>query len=457
MKRLMLGIVVLSSITACQYDVEEPVAYYYLSERTYSGGDTTIFEETSDAFATPADNLVGDNLERHMTGDAHFEQNFVTGPAEVNPGLGSIFNNSACINCHPRDGRSGFPDDIFSRSGFFLRTSISGTDAHGGPNPVPGFGVQLQNQAIFGYEPEVRFSVNYTYITETLADGTEVVLTRPEYTVYDSYIPYPAEAMFSPRLAPPVFGLGLLEAIPESQILAWADENDADGDGISGKPNYVWSPATEQMELGRFGWKANNATLLTQNAGAYNEDMGVTNYVMPVESSFGQTQHYSWTNEPEIANDVLDDVTFYTQTLAVPAMRNISDSHANNGAKIFDRLDCAKCHIPKTTSGTHEVSEISNQTFWAYTDMLLHDMGEGLADGRPDFLANGSEWKTRPLWGIGMTNLVNGHTNFLHDGRAKNITEAILWHGGEAENAKEQFKELSTSDREDLLKFLNSL
>lgn len=456
MKQLLLLGTSMLLFISCEHNEEDPVDISYLSDRVYAGGETTIFEENSEAFGSPASNLSSSNLLRHLDGDAHFEANFVTGPADINPGLGSIFNNSSCINCHPRDGRSGFPQDLTSRSGFFLRTSIAGTDAHGAPNPTPGFGFQLQNQAIFGYEPEVRFKVTYTEITETLADGTQVQLRKPTYSVYDAYIPFPAGAMLSPRLAPPVFGLGLLEAIPESQILAWADENDADGDGISGKPNYVWDPSVQKTVLGRFGWKANNS-LLAQNAGAYNQDMGVTNYVMPVESSFGQSQYYSYTDEPEITNDVLDDVTFYTRTLGVPAMRNTDDPNVINGAKIFDRLDCAKCHIPKATSGSFDVAEVANQTFYAYTDMLLHDMGDDLGDGRPDFLATGNEWKTRPLWGIGMTDLVNGHTHFLHDGRARNITEAILWHGGEGENAKEQFKELSTNDRNDLLKFLNSL
>lgn len=435
----------------------EPVDTTYLKSRIASGGATTTYTETSDAFATPAENLEGERLERHLTGDAEFEQNFVLGPAPINPGLGSIFNNSACIHCHPRDGRSAFPQNLTARSGFFLRTSLPGTDAHGNPKPVPGFGTQLQNQAVFGFKPEAHFAVSYTFHTEILADGTEVELRKPKFSVYDTYMSFPKAALLSPRLAPPVFGLGLLEAIPEAQLLAWADENDEDGDGISGRPNYVWDPVGQRTAIGRFGWKANTPSTLVQNAGAYNEDMGVTNYVMPLESAHGQSNHYSWTDKPEIANQILDDVTFYTQTLAVPAMRHTDNPQVNRGAKIFDKLDCAKCHIPKVKSGAHEVAEVSHQTFYPYTDLLLHDMGEGLADGRPDFLATGREWKTRPLWGIGLTDLINGHTDFLHDGRARNITEAILWHGGEAENAKNQFKNLSRKDREDLLKFLNAL
>ncbi|APD06372.1 hypothetical protein UJ101_00835 [Flavobacteriaceae bacterium UJ101] len=430
-----------------------------LSSRLNAGGETTVFSSSSVAFETPAPNLNATNLEIHLQGDAEFEAAFVTAPAEVNSGVGPIFNNTSCVACHPRDGRASFPNDINELSGFFLRSSIGGTDPHGGPNPVPGFGVQLQNQAIFGYEPEVQFGVTYEDVVETFADGTQVTLKKPIYSITSSYIAMPGNTMFSPRLAPPVFGLGLLEAIPESSILAQEDINDVDGDGISGKANYVWDPETQTTKLGRFGWKANTASILVQSAGAYVEDMGVTSPLFPNETGIDQSNGQDGlTDDPEITQEILDAVTLYCRTLGVPSPRGIESSSVQRGAAIFEEINCASCHTPQQKSGNFPgIPAISNQTFYPYTDMLLHDMGEGLADGRPDFEADGNEWKTRPLWGIGLTQLINGHTDFLHDGRAKNITEAILWHGGEAQQSQEDFKNLSTSDRQALLDFINSL
>lgn len=250
-----------------------------LQERLMAGGETTIFLTSSNAFSSPAANLSGSKLAFHLDGDFQFETVFVTAPAPVNNGVGPIFNNSSCVGCHPKDGRSAFPSDINSLSGFFLRTSLPGVGNYNAPIHVPGFGEQIQNQAIFGFEPEAKFNVVYTPIVETLADGTQVSLQKPTYSLTDTYIPFPAEAQLSPRLASPVFGLGLLEAIPEYYILNNEDINDADGDGISGKANYVFDNVSGQVQLGRFGWKANTATVMEQCAGAYVGDMGVTNPV----------------------------------------------------------------------------------------------------------------------------------------------------------------------------------
>lgn len=429
-----------------------------LQERLYAGGETTVFLASSNAFSSPAANLSGSRLDFHLDGDFQFETVFVTAPATVNSGVGPIFNNSSCIGCHPKDGRSAFPSDINALSGFFFRASMPGLGDNNAPIPVPGFGEQIQNQAIFGYQPEAKFQVSYSPLVEIFADGTKVTLQKPNYSLTDTYIPFPSEAVISPRLASPVFGLGLLEAIPEYYILQNEDVNDLDGDGISGKANYVYDHLSEETKLGRFGWKANTATVMEQCAGAYVHDMGVTNPLFPFETGFGQSNgDDGLEDDAEISQDLLDEITFYCQTLGVPAPRNINDDAVKRGAALFNELQCAKCHIPKMISGDFPVAAVANQTFFPYTDMLLHDMGEGLADNRPDFLANGREWRTKALWGIGLTQVVNGHTNFLHDGRAKNITEAILWHGGEAENAKNNFKNLSASQRNDLLKFMNSL
>ena len=429
-----------------------------LTERVLAGGATTIFSDNSNAFKNPSTNLVGLDFDIHAVGDAEFEQAFVTAPATVNGGLGNIFNNTSCVSCHARDGRSAFPSNISNLSGLLLRGSLPGFDSHGNDNPIPGFGTQIQNQAVFGTVPEARYAVNFVSTNETLADGTVVNLRKPVLSLVDTYIPMPAGAMFSPRIATPVFGLGLLEAISENNLLANQDINDSNNDGISGKANYVWDPVSQSTKIGRFGWKANAPTVLVQCAGAYVEDMGVTNYVFPNESGFNQNNGQDGLNDdPEIPKEVLDAVTLYCQTLAVPAARNVTNIDVRRGAKTFEEISCAKCHTPKQQSGFSAIASNSNQIFFPYSDLLLHDMGNDLADNRPDFLANGKEWKTRPLWGIGLTQIVNGHTNFLHDGRARNVTEAILWHGGEAQNSKDKFKALSSQKRNELLAFINSL
>ncbi len=457
--KIVLSIVLLAFFSfSCSDEDSEYQNIPSLEDRLYAGGETTIFLTSSNSFSTPAPNLSAAELQMHLDGDFDFESIFVTAPATVNQGLGPIFNNSSCISCHPRDGRAAFPENLITRSGFFLRVSLPGENSKGGPLAVPGFGTQIQNQAIFGYQPEAQFQVTYSNITETLADGTQVVLRKPTYSLINTYIPFPSNALMSPRIGSPVFGLGLLEAIPEEYILQYQDINDADGDGISGKANYVYDVVSGTTKLGRFGWKANTATILEQCAGAYNGDMGITSYLFPIETGFGQTNGSDGLgDDPEIADEILHNVAFYCKTLAVPAPRNLTDNDVKRGAKIFEQIGCAKCHIPKMKTGYSEINGLANQTIYPYTDMLLHDMGENLADNRPDYLANGSEWKTRPLWGIGLTNVVNNHTQFLHDGRAKNITEAILWHGGEGQTAKNKFKQLSKKDREALLKFINSL
>lgn len=428
------------------------------SEEYRAGGGTTIFTANSFAFSTPSPNLSAENLETHLSGDAEFEVSFVSAPATIAYGLGSVFNNKSCISCHPSDGRTARPDDLNGFSGFFLRTSTLGVGIHGGPRPVAGYGTQIQNQAVFGVMPEAEFEATYIKTDVTYPDGSRVTLSKPVYSLKNTYIPMPNDAMFSPRMGPPVFGLGLLEAIPEADILANVDEEDMDNDGISGKANYVWDEEFQKMRLGRFGWKANTPSVMIQSAGAYNGDMGVTNPLFPTETCAGQTNCGDANDDPEISQETLDDVVFYLLTLAVPAPRRLEEEVVFEGKELFSEIGCASCHIPKMKTGNYDgIPAISNQTIYPYSDMLLHDMGFGLADNRPDFLANGQEWKTRPLWGIGMTELVNGHTHFLHDGRARNFEEAILWHGGEATQAVDNFKHLEKTERDAVVAFLKAL
>ncbi len=426
-----------------------------------SGGDTTIFDASSHAFSIPAPNLSTASLEKHLDGDVEFEAVFVTAPAEVNPGLGPIYNNVSCVNCHSRDGRGRPPDFDEELVSLLFRLSLPKTEnmTDGKPPiPVPGYGTQLNNRAIVGIPAEGTVKIEYTEQTLITADGTRVHLRHPDYFITDTYQPLPEDVEVSPRVAPVVFGLGLLEAIPEKTVLTYADEADVNGDGISGKPNFVWDVVQKRYVLGRFGWKANQPTLLQQVASAYHDDMGLTTSLFLIENSAGQPQLTENSATPEISDEILEVVTFYVQTLAVPARRNVDNPQVMHGEQLFAQAQCTICHIPTLRTGVLPgVSSVSNQTIHPYTDLLLHDMGPGLADNRPDFLADGKEWRTPPLWGIGLVQTVNGHTNFLHDGRARNLMEAILWHGGEAEKSRQATLEMSKTERDALIAFLESL
>jgi CxxC motif-containing protein (DUF1111 family) len=423
-----------------------------------SGGSQTVFNSGAGAFSSVFPNLNA-NLERvHAIGDGAFGQTFVSRPATINPGLGPIFNNVSCTSCHVNDGRGKPPVGSEQIASLLIRLSLPGTDEHGGPVAVPGFGLQLQQRGIFGVQPEALVSITYTEKEFYFSDGVKYTLRFPTYELTNPYTPLPAGYLISPRIAPPVFGLGLLEAIDESDILSHADVNDANDDQISGKPNYVWNVLAGKKTLGRFGWKANNPTLLQQSAGAYNEDMGITNFVFPKESSWDQPQYIQWDGGYDVTDSLLQSVSFYVRTLGVPARRNADNSTVLAGKQIFHEAKCAACHIPQMrTKVDVSFPELSNQVIYPYTDLLLHDMGPDLADNRPDFDADGREWRTAPLWGIGLTQVVNGHNNFLHDGRARTLMEAIMWHGGEAEASREHVRKLSKSERDALIKFLESL
>ncbi len=258
-----------------------------------------------------------------------------------------------------------------------------------------------------------------------------------------------------------MIGLGLLESIPDETLLKWADENDRDSDGISGKVNKVWDIQKGDFSLGRFGWKAGQPTLMQQNAAAFNGDVGLTSHLFPNENCTAKQplcEELPNGGKPEVSQNILDFVEFYSQHLAVPIRRNVNDPVVQLGQKIFAASGCESCH--KTSVKTTKRADrpaLSEQLIHPYTDLLLHDMGEGLADHRPEYLANGREWRTPPLWGIGYTEEVNGHTYFLHDGRARNLMEAVLWHGGEAEQAKQNVLSLNQKERDALIAFLNSL
>lgn len=436
----------------------KPDAFESESEEWFSGGAQTVFDQGSGAFGHAFTNMSHDKAFLHEVGDVGFNATFVTAPSQLNPGLGPVFNSVSCGSCHIADGRGKPPGPGEQLISMLFRISVPGTDAHGGPNPVPGFGGQLQPRAIFGKDPEGNVDITYTYETRSFPDGETYELRVPNYTIINTYMPMPSGVMLSPRIAPPVFGLGLLEAVAEADILASVDVNDANGDGISGKANRVWDVPLQQFRLGRFGWKAGQPTLLQQSAGAYSEDMGISNPLFPKESTYGQTQYVGFENDPGVSDSILHAVAFYVRSLAVPARRNVDDAEVVKGKLLFSQLNCSGCHTPTMRTATNIVfPEISNLKIFPYSDMLLHDMGAGLADNRPEFDANGLEWRTTPLWGLGLTQTVNGHNYFLHDGRARNLTEAIMWHGGEAQQSINKYSQLPKADRDAILKFLGSL
>ncbi|MBS1934378.1 MAG: thiol oxidoreductase [Bacteroidetes bacterium] len=424
-----------------------------------SGGAATVFDATSNAFSNAVSGLSVRDQRVHDLGDQTFAQTFVAPPSPIFTGLGPIFNNISCVNCHRNDGE-GIPTAGFSNSGLLFRISQQGTDANGGPLAVPGFGTQLQDQAVLGAQPEANMNITYTDLPVTYPDGTVVTLRQPAYTLQNPYTPIAVDYMLSPRLAPRLVGMGLLELIPESTVLSFVDAGDANHDGITGKANYVYDEYTGKTELGRFGLKANTSTLLLQVATAYQQDMGITSYVQKTESAAGQVQMdvVHGDVQPELVDSLLNYVVFYVKTLAVPARRNVTDADVQAGGTLFTQVNCSGCHRPTIQTGIDlTLPQINNQRIHPYTDLLVHDMGSGLADNRPDFLANGNEWRTAPLWGIGLLDKTNGTAYFLHDGRARSLEEAILWHDGEAKNAKQQFMQLNSTQRNQLLKFLESL
>lgn len=452
---ILTGLVLVLTFDACRKSEEVPDEAF---DERMSGGSQTVFNEGVSAFAQAFPYLSAFRSEQHEIGDAAFEATFVAAPAPFMHGLGTLYNSNSCFNCHINDGR-GKP--IYSNeqlASMLFRVSVPGTDAHGGPLAAPGFGGQLQDKAVFGHASEASVNVNWTENTITLAGGETISLRSPQWIFSNHYTPAPAGMLYSARVAPPVHGLGLLEQVDESTLLAFADENDRDGDGISGKPNYTYDAKSGQTMIGRFGWKAEAPTLDQQVAGAYNEDMGITSYILPIENSRNQIQFDNLADDAEVPDSVFNAVVVYVRTLAVPARRNVTDPLVKRGKELFKAAKCAGCHIPSMRTKT-DVSfpEASNQRIQPYTDLLLHDMGDELADNRPTFRATGNEWRTPPLWGIGLTQVVNGHNYFLHDGRARNLLEAILWHGGEGSYSSNYVKNLAPADREALIAFLKSL
>jgi CxxC motif-containing protein (DUF1111 family) len=468
----------------------EPIENEHLS-----GGEASIKKVQSDAFSENSNNMVlVDRKKVFNLGDDFFNNPWVEGSASTSSrdGLGGLFNNNACQDCHIRDGRGHAPvdendtdfDSILFRTataniGFEDKDLILQSLKANVPDRY--FGGQLQQHGISGVSPEVNLQVSYQNKVVSFTDNSSVTLRYPSWTI-TSYNPaqvFEADTVFSARVAPPMIGLGLLALISEADIILKEDINDNDVDGISGKANYVWSVSDQTTALGRFGWKAGQPTILEQSAGAFVNDMGLTNRLHQKETCTEEQKECltapngngDSVNEYdfEVADSILDAVAFYSSHLAVPQRRDAYSEQVLAGKALFMQAGCQGCHTESyTTIIDQDHPELSGQTIFPYSDMLLHDMGEDLADFTPEnepasanmlyeFLATATEWRTPPLWGLGLAKTVDPQATFLHDGRANTIMEAVLWHGGEAENSKNKILAYNEEEREALLAFLNDL
>jgi CxxC motif-containing protein (DUF1111 family) len=470
------------------------------NNETLSGGDASVNDITADAFSSRSNNITDLNRIGQFTlGNDFFENPWVAGNASTSSrdGLGGLFNNNACQDCHINDGRGHAPDhqenDFASILFRTAKANISSNDEALMQQslkvnvPDSSVGGQIQHEAVTGVTKEATLAVTYTYEEITFTDGFKVQLRRPNWQ-FNSLASaqgqdFDDDTVFSARIAPPMIGLGLLALVSEQEIVAREDINDSNNDNISGKANYVWSIAEQQVALGRFGWKAGQPSLLEQTAGAFINDMGLTSRLQQTENCLNHQvdclatengngdsiNHYDY----EVSDQILNAVTFYSSHLAVPQRRNSSNEQVKLGKALFQQVGCHACHHETyTTQYSAEQPELSEQVIFPYTDLLLHDMGENLADFtltsnntnqaaaknmQYEFLATAREWRTPALWGIGLTKTVDNKAGFLHDGRARTIMEAILWHGGEAQNVKQQVLTFTSQERADLLSFLNDL
>jgi len=462
--------------------VTEPTADFTKPENyeiNAAGAATSHDPLNTSVFSHPSANMAFDRQLDFKVGDGIFRKLWVSAPSSTvsSDGLGPLFNSRSCQTCHLKDGRGTPPEGDAAAVSLFLRLSIPPeTDAQREALetfrlPViaePTYGGQLQNFSIAGLHSEGSMVVTYKPVDVELADGTIVTLRSPTYGVSDlNYGPMHPDAMFSPRLAPPMIGMGLLEDIPADDILARADPDDADGDGISGRPNWSWNVAEDRLMLGRFGWKAGEPTIAQQSAHAFAGDIGISSAVAGAWSGDCTEFQTDCRNAPdgrdpdegvEVPQTMFDLVVFYARNLAVPARRDIDDPQVLAGKQLFYESGCIGCHVPKFVTGRETEPEQAFQLIWPYSDLLLHDMGDALADHRPEGAADGSEWRTAPLWGLGLAETAaGGRAYYLHDGRATTILEAILWHGGEAEASKDKVVAMTKDEREALLAFLRSL
>jgi len=449
-------------------------------EQMQGGAGTSRKRINRDSFSHPNTNLTFEEERDFKLGNGLFKKLWASSPAstKASDGLGPLYNARSCQGCHLKDGRGRPPRPGDEAVSLFLRLSIppqteddrKALEAKTRLSiPEPTYGGQFQAFAVTGLAAEGRFDIDIEEIGVQLTGGETAILQKPHYRIRDlGYGEMHPETLISPRVAPPMIGLGLLQAIHEGDLEALADPEDLDGDGISGKVSRVRDGISGELSVGRFGWKASNATIRDQTAGAFSGDIGISSPDRPDNYGDCTDRQAACRNMPhgeqvhlgvsEAHDPVMDLVTLYSENLAVPPRREVTDPQVLRGKALFYEAGCAKCHQPKYVTSRNAANPAHQfQLIWPYTDLLLHDMGEGLADDRPIGDASGREWRTPPLWGIGLTETVNGHTRFLHDGRARNLLEAVLWHGGEAEAARDQVIAMEPDDRKSLIRFLESL
>ncbi len=449
-----------------------------LFEVNAAGAATVRPLAKSNAFSLTSGNTSFERELDFKVGNGLFKKLWVSAPSSTlaSDGLGPLFNARSCQRCHHKDGRGHppqGPED--SAVSMLVRLSVPAdnpvAEAAGylATRPEPTYGGQFHDLSIAGVPAEGRFTVRYTEAEVSLSEGETARLRTPVYGFADlAYGPMHPEVMISPRVAQQMIGLGLLEAIPAADILAHADPEDRDGGGISGRPQIVSSRETGTEMLGRFGHKAGRPSVREQSAAAFNGDLGISTTLFPEAAGDCTPAQMRCTAAPngntaghdnaEAGDGVLELVTFYARNLGVPARRDAGDAEVLRGKQVFYETGCIACYTPKFV--THRLPDMPEQSFqviWPYTDLLLHGMGPGLADNRPDGRASGQEWRTPPLWGIGLTQQVSGHSYFLHDGRARSLLEAVLWHGGEAEAQRTRVVEMPKADRDALIRFLESL
>jgi CxxC motif-containing protein (DUF1111 family) len=428
-----------------------------------SGGAFTVAVESESAYRQAPPALAAAQLEAFTEGRKGFDQRWVVAPSILGLwGRGPTSNGEACIDCHENGGRGRPPaNSAEPMRSMLVRLSIPGVGPHGAPNPHPAYGDQLQNQGILGrVPPEGDPRLTWEVQSIAMADDEIVQLRAPVLDLRRvNFGPLGSDVMTSARVAPPLVGVGLLDAVPDEAILANAA--DQQRKGLRGRPNIVWDVTNGRDALGRFGYKANQPSVEQQILFAYHADLGVTSRLFPEENCTAvQLKCLAEPpgGHPELPEAFLDPVLLYARALSVPARRGVADAQVKRGEALFAATGCDGCHLPALQTGDYApLAALSHQIIHPYTDLLLHDMGEGLADGRPDFRAGPRDWRTAPLWGLGLSQTVNGNSTLLHDGRARNITEAILWHGGEALASREAFRTMPKPEREALIAFLRSL
>ena len=438
----------------------------YDTAHVQAGGSTTVNHYPGLPYDAPARDLKTPALATFAAGQAVFEQVWQVAPetpAAIGTahssrlGLGPLYNADSCAACHPRNGRGSV-----AGIGLLLRLSrpLTADGTRFAPDPV--YGEQLQHRAVPGLAIEASMRRTWRQREEQLADGSTVTLREPFYQVESWNWGDPdRETSWSARLAPALIGLGLLEAIPDAAILAEASSQSERKDKISGQPSWVLELRSGQLRLGRFGWKAQHPTVEQQVANALQQDIGLSTIIYPAsvctpaQTACHRGVQQSGAEQIEVPRKVLDELVYYARHIAVPAPRNVNDIMFQRGRLQFHRAGCAACHRPSWT--TEAPPGGVSQKIWPFTDLLLHDLGSGLAAPNGEGDVAGVQWRTAPLWGIGLALAANPETGFLHDGRARTLLEAVLWHGGEAQAASDAVRQMSAEERDSLLTFLRSL